>query len=173
MFKNSLKMLLTGGKNNRKSRNSSDGGNEETIDLKSASLDPLHGGSIDSDCAFEGDYAVPPVSMAEGLQHIRMMEGVSRSLPSSPLLTHQTSSSRPPSVRKVFSTATGGLGPDLGPPPSVDEAANTLMTRLGFLLGEKVSEGSQGPQYSMDEPDDAQVGYSTSPPAINILLLKI
>uniref|UniRef100_A0A672P0C9 Tetratricopeptide repeat, ankyrin repeat and coiled-coil containing 2 n=1 Tax=Sinocyclocheilus grahami TaxID=75366 RepID=A0A672P0C9_SINGR len=50
-----------------------------------------------------------------------------------------------------------GLGPDLGPPPSVDEAANTLMTRLGFLLGEKVSEGSQGPQYSMDEPDDAQV----------------
>uniref|UniRef100_A0A673GHR6 Protein TANC2-like n=1 Tax=Sinocyclocheilus rhinocerous TaxID=307959 RepID=A0A673GHR6_9TELE len=50
----------------------------------------------------------------------------------------------------------GGLGPDLGPPPSVDEAANTLMTRLGFLLGEKVSEGSQGPQYSMDEPDDAQ-----------------
>ncbi|XP_016383481.1 protein TANC2-like [Sinocyclocheilus rhinocerous] len=30
------------------------------------------------------------------------------------------------------------------------------MTRLGFLLGEKVSEGSQGPQYSMDEPDDSQ-----------------
>uniref|UniRef100_A0A9J8AYB1 Tetratricopeptide repeat, ankyrin repeat and coiled-coil containing 2b n=2 Tax=Cyprinus carpio TaxID=7962 RepID=A0A9J8AYB1_CYPCA len=50
----------------------------------------------------------------------------------------------------------GGLGLELGPPPSVDEAANTLMTRLGFLLGEKVSEGSQGPQYSMDEPDDAQ-----------------
>uniref|UniRef100_A0A671SV84 Protein TANC2-like n=1 Tax=Sinocyclocheilus anshuiensis TaxID=1608454 RepID=A0A671SV84_9TELE len=25
----------------------------------------------------------------------------------------------------------------MGPPPSVDEAANTLMTRLGFLLGEK------------------------------------
>lgn len=49
----------------------------------------------------------------------------------------------------------------------MDEAANTLMTRLGFLLGEKVSEGSQGPQYRMDEPDDAQVGYSTSPPAIN------
>ncbi|XP_052467037.1 protein TANC2 isoform X2 [Carassius gibelio] len=161
MFKNSLKMLLTGGRSNRKSRNSSDGGNEETIDLQSSSLDPLHnftgpGGSIDSDCAFEGDYAVPPLSMTEGLQHIRMMEGVSRSLPSSPLLTHQTSSSRPPSVRTVFSTDTGGLGPDLGPPPSVDEAANTLMTRLGFLLGEKVSEGSQGPQYSMDEPDDAQ-----------------
>uniref|UniRef100_A0A8C2JIM2 Tetratricopeptide repeat, ankyrin repeat and coiled-coil containing 2 n=1 Tax=Cyprinus carpio TaxID=7962 RepID=A0A8C2JIM2_CYPCA len=117
------------------------------------------GGSIDSDCAFEGDYAVPPLSMAEGLQHIRMMEGVSRSLPSSPLLTHQTSSSRPPSVRKVFSTAT-----DLGPPPSVDEAANTLMTRLGFLLGEKVSEGSQGPQYSMDEPDDAQVASGRMSP---------
>ncbi|KAG1933384.1 protein TANC2 [Pimephales promelas] len=50
----------------------------------------------------------------------------------------------------------GGLGPELGPPPSVDEAADTLMTRLGFLLGEKVSEGSRGPQYSMEEPDDAQ-----------------
>uniref|UniRef100_A0A8C1L8J5 Tetratricopeptide repeat, ankyrin repeat and coiled-coil containing 2 n=1 Tax=Cyprinus carpio TaxID=7962 RepID=A0A8C1L8J5_CYPCA len=146
---------------------------------------PPIGGSIDSDCAFEGDYAVPPVSMAEGLQHIRMMEGVSRSLPSSPLLTHQTSSSRPPSVRKIYTRLPAQCGiwvehgelpnptlhlspyltslafcPDLGPPPSVDEAANTLMTRLGFLLGEKVSEGSQGPQYSMDEPDDAQVGAS-------------
>uniref|UniRef100_A0A8C2GML6 Tetratricopeptide repeat, ankyrin repeat and coiled-coil containing 2 n=1 Tax=Cyprinus carpio TaxID=7962 RepID=A0A8C2GML6_CYPCA len=146
---------------------------------------PPVGGSIDSDCAFEGDYAVPPLSMAEGLQHIRMMEGVSRSLPSSPLLTHQTSSSRPPSVRKIYTRLPAQCGiwvehgelpnptlhlspyltslafcPDLGPPPSVDEAANTLMTRLGFLLGEKVSEGSQGPQYSMDEPDDAQVGAS-------------
>ncbi|KAG1933382.1 protein TANC2 isoform X7 [Pimephales promelas] len=160
MFKNSLKMLLTGGKSNRKSRNSSDGGNEDTIDLQSTSLDTLHnfsgqGGSIDSDCAFEGDYAVPPLSMAEGLQHIRIMEVSSRSLPSSPLLIHQTS--RPlPSARKVFGMATGGLGPELGPPPSVDEAADTLMTRLGFLLGEKVSEGSRGPQYSMEEPDDAQ-----------------
>lgn len=70
------------------------------------SFNPV-GGSIDSDCAFEGDYAVPPLSMAEGLQHIRIMEGVSRSLPSSPLLTHQTSSSRLPSVRKVFGMATG------------------------------------------------------------------
>ncbi|XP_016343590.1 protein TANC2-like isoform X1 [Sinocyclocheilus anshuiensis] len=50
----------------------------------------------------------------------------------------------------------GGLGLDLGPPPPVDEAANTLMTRFGVLLREKVSEGSEGPQYSMDEPDDAQ-----------------
>ncbi|XP_056102029.1 protein TANC2 isoform X2 [Rhinichthys klamathensis goyatoka] len=160
MFKNSLKMLLTGGKSNRKSRNSSDGGNEDTVDLQSTSLETLHnftgqGGSIDSDCAFEGDYAVPPLSMAEGLQHIRIMEGLSRSLPSSPLLIHQTSRALP-SARKVFGVATGGLGPELGPPPSVDEAADTLMTRLGFLLGEKVSEGSQGPQYSMEEPDDAQ-----------------
>uniref|UniRef100_A0A8C1SRT7 Tetratricopeptide repeat, ankyrin repeat and coiled-coil containing 2 n=1 Tax=Cyprinus carpio TaxID=7962 RepID=A0A8C1SRT7_CYPCA len=148
-----------------------------------ASSDPV-GGSIDSDCAFEGDYAVPPLSMTEGLQHIRLMEAMSRSLPSLPLLTHQTSSS----IRELFGLTSGtelsltecitenslgthththththtrGLGLELGPPPSVDEAANTLMTRLGFLLGEKVSEGSQGPQYSMDEPDDAQVSYSS------------
>ncbi|KAG9343820.1 hypothetical protein JZ751_013201 [Albula glossodonta] len=48
--------------------------------------------------------------------------------------------------------------PELGPPPSVDEAANTLMTRLGFLLGEKVSEGPAGAQYSMEEQDDSQTG---------------
>ncbi|XP_017550591.1 protein TANC2 isoform X2 [Pygocentrus nattereri] len=204
MFKNSLKMLL-GGKANRKSRNSSDGGSEEPSELRSASMDPHHslvgqGGSIDSDCAFEGDYGVPPLSMAEGLQHIRIMEGVSRSLPSSPLLTHQTVSVRLQPVKKISGAATapvrkakfvespripesalsfptptppatrtpnwdphrpGGLGPDLGPPPSVDEAANTLMTRLGFLLGDKVSEGPQGPQYSMEESDDLQgVGVS-------------
>lgn len=64
---------------------------------------PSHpaGGSIDSDCAFEGDYTVPPLSMTEGMQHIRIMEGVSRSLPSSPLLTHQTISVRLQPVKKL------------------------------------------------------------------------
>lgn len=66
-------------------------------------VSPSHpaGGSIDSDCAFEGDYAVPPLSMTEGMQHIRIMEGVSRSLPSSPLLTHQTISVRLQPVKKL------------------------------------------------------------------------
>ncbi|XP_010781758.1 protein TANC2 isoform X8 [Notothenia coriiceps] len=45
---------------------------------------------------------------------------------------------------------------ELGPPPSVDEAANTLMTRLGFLLGDKVSEGPADTQYSMEEPEARQ-----------------
>ncbi|XP_071319607.1 protein TANC2 isoform X8 [Trachinotus anak] len=156
MFRNSLKMLLTGGKANRKSR-SSDGGSEDLADPRSPSLDPHlshvgQGGSIDSDCAFEGDYAVPPLSMTEGMQHIRIMEGVSRSLPSSPLLTHQTISVRLQPVKKL----TGESSQELGPPPSVDEAANTLMTRLGFLLGDKVSEGPAGTQYSMEEPEARQ-----------------
>lgn len=64
------------------------------------------GGSIDSDCAFEGDYAVPPLHMTEGMQHIRIMEGVSRSLPSSPLLTHQTISVRLQPVKKLTGTKT-------------------------------------------------------------------
>uniref|UniRef100_A0A8D3DYG4 Tetratricopeptide repeat, ankyrin repeat and coiled-coil containing 2b n=1 Tax=Scophthalmus maximus TaxID=52904 RepID=A0A8D3DYG4_SCOMX len=153
MFRNSLKMLLTGGKANRKSR-SSDGGSEDLADARSPGLDPHlshagQGGSIDSDCAFEGDYAVPPLSMTEGMQHIRIMEGVSRSLPSSPLLTHQTISVRLQPVKKL----TGESSQELGPPPTVDEAANTLMTRLGFLLGDKVSEGPAGTQYSMEEPE--------------------
>ncbi|XP_058477342.1 protein TANC2 isoform X11 [Solea solea] len=156
MFRNSLKMLLTGGKANRKSR-SSDGGSEDYADPRSPSLDHHlshvgQGGSIDSDCAFEGDYAVPPLSMTEGMQHIRIMEGVSRSLPSSPLLTHQTISVRLQPVKKL----TGESSRELGPPPSVDEAANTLMTRLGFLLGDKVSEGPAGTQYSMEEPEARQ-----------------
>uniref|UniRef100_A0A3P8VF95 Tetratricopeptide repeat, ankyrin repeat and coiled-coil containing 2 n=1 Tax=Cynoglossus semilaevis TaxID=244447 RepID=A0A3P8VF95_CYNSE len=103
MFRNSLKMLLTGGKANRKSRSSG-----EFVSLYQTQT--MAGGSIDSDCAFEGDYAVPPLSMTEGIQ-------------------------------------------ELGPPPSVDEAANTLMTRLGFLLGDKVSEGPASTQYSMEEPE--------------------
>ncbi|XP_051530991.1 protein TANC2-like [Myxocyprinus asiaticus] len=112
MFRNSLKMLLTGGKTNKKSRNSSDGGNKDTLDQQTSSHDPLHtftgqGGSIDSDYAFECDYAVPPTSMAEGLQHIRMMEGTSRSLPSSPLLAHQIISSRMPPMRMVSGMTTG------------------------------------------------------------------
>ncbi|CAB1341864.1 unnamed protein product [Coregonus sp. 'balchen'] len=45
---------------------------------------------------------------------------------------------------------------ELGPPPSVDEAANTLMTRLGFLLGDKMNEGQPGSQYDMDDHDDNQ-----------------
>ncbi|XP_067343234.1 protein TANC2 isoform X8 [Channa argus] len=195
MFRNSLKMLLTGGKANRKSR-SSDGGSEDLGDPRSPSLDPHlshvgQGGSIDSDCAFEGDYAVPPLSMTEGMQHIRIMEGVSRSLPSSPLLTHQTISVRLQPMKKLTAplrkakfvespripqsvlgspthTSTSAKNPDLdtyspgessqelGPPPSVDEAANTLMTRLGFLLGDKVSERPAGAQYSMEEPEARQ-----------------
>ncbi|KAM6897592.1 protein TANC2 isoform 8-T10 [Xenentodon cancila] len=156
MFRNSLKMLLTGGKANRKSRGS-DGGSDDLADPRSPGLDPHlshigQGGSIDSDCAFEGDYAVPPLSMTEGMQHIRIMEGVSRSLPSSPLLTHQNLGVRLQPVKKL----TGESSQELGPPPSVDEAANTLMTRLGFLLGDKVSEGPAGTPYSMEEPEARQ-----------------
>ncbi|KAI5103126.1 protein TANC2 isoform X2, partial [Silurus meridionalis] len=116
--------------------------------------------SIDSECAFEGDYDVPPLSMAEGLQHMRIMEGVSRSLPSSPLLAHQTVNVRLQPVKKI-STGSATVGEELGPPPSVDEAANTLMTRLGFLLGDKMSEGPPELHYSMEEAEDAQgVGVS-------------
>lgn len=39
--------------------------------------------------------------MTEGMQHIRIMEGVSRSLPSSPLLTHQTISVRLQPMKKL------------------------------------------------------------------------
>ncbi|NXB13174.1 TANC2 protein, partial [Rhagologus leucostigma] len=97
-----------------------DGGNEEPPDRRQASVDSRQsragqGTSTENDCAFEPDYAIPPLPVTEGD-------------------TEQ----------------------ELGPPPSVDEAANTLMTRLGFLLGEKVTEVQPGPQYSMEVQDENQ-----------------
>ncbi|KAJ8284474.1 hypothetical protein COCON_G00033240 [Conger conger] len=137
---------------------STDGGSEDPAEFRPPHVDRQlshagqGGSSTDSDCTLEGDYAVPPLPVTEGMQHIRIMEGVSRSLPSSPLLTHQTISMRLQPMKKL----TGESNQELGPPPSVDEAANTLMTRLGFLLGEKVSEGPAGAPYSMEEQDDTQ-----------------
>lgn len=162
MFRNSLKMLLTGGKSSRKNR-SSDGGSEEPPDRRQSSVDSRQsrsgqgGISTESDCAFEPDYAIPPLPVSEGMQHIRIMEGMSRSLPSSPLLTHQSISVRLQPVKKL----TGDVEQELGPPPSVDEAANTLMTRLGFLLGEKVTEVQPGDQYSMEVQDENQTSAIT------------
>lgn len=125
--------MLLGGKSNRKNRNS---GSD----------------SVEGECVFEGDYAVPPLPVTEGMQHIRIMEGVTRSLPSSPLLSHQALNMRLQPIKRL----PGDEGQNLGPPPSVDEAANTLMTRLGFLLGDKVNEGTAGAQYTMEEQDDPQ-----------------
>lgn len=125
--------MLLGGKSNRKNRNS---GSD----------------SVEGECVFEGDYAVPPLPVTEGMQHIRIMEGVTRSLPSSPLLSHQALNMRLQPIKRL----PGDEGQNLGPPPSVDEAANTLMTRLGFLLGDKVNEGPAGAQYTMEEQDDPQ-----------------
>ncbi|XP_058233334.1 protein TANC2 isoform X3 [Hemibagrus wyckioides] len=133
MFRNSLKALLSGGKSNRKNRNSG-------------------GAPGDGECGFEGDYAVPPLPVTEGMQHIRIMEGVSRSLPSSPLLSHQALSMRLQPLKRL----PGEDSQDLGPPPSVDEAANTLMTRLGFLLGDKMAEGSDRATYGYEEPEESQ-----------------
>ncbi|XP_035972103.1 protein TANC2 isoform X6 [Halichoerus grypus] len=125
MFRNSLKMLLTGGKSSRKNR-SSDGGSEEPPDRRQSSVDSRQsrsgqgGISTESDCVFEPDYAVPPLPVSEG-----------------------------------------DAEQELGPPPSVDEAANTLMTRLGFLLGEKVTEVQPGDQYNMEVQDENQTSAIT------------
>ncbi|XP_074080533.1 protein TANC2 isoform X2 [Macrotis lagotis] len=199
MFRNSLKMLLTGGKSSRKNR-SSDGGSEEPPDQRQSSVDSRQnrsgqgGISTENDCTFEPDYAIPPLPVTEGMQHIRIMEGMSRSLPSSPLLTHQSISVRLQPVKKLTAplrkakfvespripesdlgspTLTsaqkldvdeycpGDVEQELGPPPSVDEAANTLMTRLGFLLGEKVTEVQPGAQYTMEVQDENQTSAVT------------
>uniref|UniRef100_A0A4W3I013 Tetratricopeptide repeat, ankyrin repeat and coiled-coil containing 2 n=1 Tax=Callorhinchus milii TaxID=7868 RepID=A0A4W3I013_CALMI len=112
------------------------------------------------------------------MQHIRIMEGMSRSLPSSPLLTHQSISVRLQPVKKItgkqkhyiITTKTtpsffciGESEQELGPPPSVDEAANTLMTRLGFLLGDKATEVQAKTQRI--SPCSTLTSSTASPPA--------
>ncbi|XP_051034789.1 protein TANC2 isoform X8 [Phodopus roborovskii] len=138
MFRNSLKMLLTGGKSSRKNRSSG-------------------GISTESDCAFEPDYAVPPLPVSEApLRKAKFVESprIPESELGSPTLT---------SAQKldVDSYCPGDVEQELGPPPSVDEAANTLMTRLGFLLGEKVPEVQPGDQYSMEVQDENQTSAMT------------
>ncbi|XP_062071487.1 protein TANC2 isoform X4 [Lepus europaeus] len=162
MFRNSLKMLLTGGKSSRKNR-SSDGGNEEPPDRRQSSVDSRQsrsgqgGISTESDCAFEPDYAVPPLPASEApLRKAKFVESprIPESELGSPTLT---------SAQKldVDAYCPGDAEQDLGPPPSVDEAANTLMTRLGFLLGEKVTEVQPGDQYSMEVQDENQTSAIT------------
>ncbi|XP_056264059.1 protein TANC2-like isoform X2 [Pseudoliparis swirei] len=79
---------------------------------------------------------------------VGVMEGFSRSLPSSPLLN----------IRLVNRA---GEEQELGPPPSVDEAADALMTRLGFLLGEKVPSGEPGSSCHAQE-DGQRISPSSS-----------
>ncbi|XP_026202522.1 protein TANC2 isoform X2 [Anabas testudineus] len=92
---------------------------------------------------------------SEGLEG-RMMEGFTRSLPSSPLLN----------LRLTKRTVEDD---ELGPPPSVDEAADALMTRLGFLLGDKIVSGEPGsPYHGQDDgqrmsPSSSLASSSTSP----------
>ncbi|XP_075879844.1 protein TANC2-like isoform X2 [Nelusetta ayraudi] len=58
---------------------------------------------------------------------------------------------------------------DLGPPPTVDEAADALMTRLGFLLGDKIITGEAGSSYHGQDdgqrisPSSSLASSSTSP----------
>nr|XP_019960020.1 PREDICTED: protein TANC2-like isoform X2 [Paralichthys olivaceus] len=62
-----------------------------------------------------------------------------------------------------------GEDEELGPPPSVDEAADALMTRLGFLLGDKIISGEPGsPYHAQDDaqrmsPSSSLASSSTSP----------
>ncbi|XP_061564273.1 protein TANC2 isoform X7 [Cololabis saira] len=135
MFRNSLKMLLTGGKANRKSRGS-DGGSDDLADPRSPGLDPhlSHIGQA-------------PLRKAKFVESPR----IPQSELGSPI--HTSTTARNPDL---VSYRPGESSQELGPPPSVDEAANTLMTRLGFLLGDKVSEGPAGTPYSMEEPEARQ-----------------
>ncbi|XP_027878737.1 protein TANC2-like isoform X2 [Xiphophorus couchianus] len=93
---------------------------------------------------------------------IRMMKGFTRSLPSSPLLNLCLDKRN--AMYSVEGRALDHKEPDeaeeLGPPPSVDEAADALRTRLGFLLGEKVTVGESCLPYH--SPNDGQMSPSSS-----------
>ncbi|XP_054880457.1 protein TANC2-like isoform X2 [Poeciliopsis prolifica] len=78
---------------------------------------------------------------------IRMTKGFTRSLPSSPLLNLRLDK-------------TNDEAEELGPPPSADEAADALRTRLGFLLGEKVTVVESCLPY--DSPNDGQGDWTNA-----------
>ncbi|XP_019478936.1 protein TANC2-like isoform X2 [Meleagris gallopavo] len=134
-----------------------DGGSEEPPDRRQASVDARQsrsgqGTSTENDCAFEADYAIPPLPVTEApLRKAKFVE--SPRIPESELGSPTLSSAQ---KLDVDAYCPGDAEQELGPPPSVDEAANTLMTRLGFLLGEKVTEVQPGPQYSMEVQDENQ-----------------
>lgn len=72
---------------------------------------------------------MPPLSMTEGMQHIRIMEGVSRSLPSSPLLTHQTISVRLQPMKKL-------TGKDAAGDRGVTQSAGFEVVVIFFFLNQ-------------------------------------
>uniref|UniRef100_UPI0037E91287 protein TANC2-like n=1 Tax=Semicossyphus pulcher TaxID=241346 RepID=UPI0037E91287 len=101
---------------------------------------------------------------------VRMMEGFTRSLPSSPLLNLRLGKrSAIYSCNYRLSEKQPGEDEELGPPPSVDEAADALMTRLGFLLGDKIVSGEPGtPYHAQDDgqrisPSSSLASSGTSP----------
>lgn len=86
------------------------------------------GGGLGSDGASGADVTLP-LHMTEGLQHLRMMEGVSRSLPSSPLLSHQAVGVRP--VRKLTGRGRRALHCSLCVQTgSIQKSANTGLSAL-------------------------------------------
>ncbi|KAI4873896.1 hypothetical protein NFI96_025058, partial [Prochilodus magdalenae] len=112
---------------------------------------PLGGGPADGECMFEGDYAVPPLPVTEGMQHIRIMEGVSRSLPSSPLLSHQAINMRlqplkrlPGSRLSYLDTAAGRSGSPIPKPCSPDPAQSSFSCGVVGRRLEEVSWSCQG-----------------------------
>ncbi|XP_078793175.1 protein TANC2 isoform X12 [Oryzias latipes] len=125
------------------------------------SWSPLRGDGLLVSLEGEGGELVPYSSLQEceiwfenaPLRKAKFVE--SPRIPQSELgfPTNTSTTARNPDLDTYFP---GESSQELGPPPSVDEAANTLMTRLGFLLGDKVSEGPVGTHYSMEEPEARQ-----------------
>ncbi|XP_059560348.1 protein TANC1 isoform X11 [Myotis daubentonii] len=78
-----------------------------------------------------GDFSVSSLPMAEDTYRVSLAKGVSMSLPSSPLLPRQSHSVQSRSNKKSPEAKADNE-------PSCSPAAQELLTRLGFLLGEGI-----------------------------------
>ncbi|XP_016071444.1 PREDICTED: protein TANC1 isoform X3 [Miniopterus natalensis] len=78
-----------------------------------------------------GDFSVSSLPMAEDTYRVSLAKGVSMSLPSSPLLPRQSHSMQSRSNKKSPEAKADNE-------PSCSPAAQELLTRLGFLLGEGI-----------------------------------
>ncbi|XP_047577813.1 protein TANC1 isoform X5 [Lutra lutra] len=116
MLKAVLKKSREGGKGSRK-ETGGDFGPETSPQV----LPSCHG----------GDFSVSSLPVAEDTYRVSLAKGVSMSLPSSPLLPRQTHSVQSRSNKKSPEAKADNE-------PSCSPAAQELLTRLGFLLGEGI-----------------------------------
>lgn len=107
----------------------------------------------------DGDFSMSSLSVAEDTYRVSLAKGVSMSLPSSPLLPRQSHSVQSRSNKKSPEAKADNE-------PSCSPAAQELLTRLGFLLGEGIPSAThitiEEKNETMVMPEEDTASYTCS-----------